>query len=118
MFWKEAGFQARKDSHGGQGRSKRQRDKQIGKFRTGSGVHPTVSLSLWETRMNKITQTTLLQKGYIPALECLLFRIVVNPKKGKISDGGNPDAECSLTFSDEDEAQDEENEVASVARKK
>lgn len=68
--------------------------------------------------MNKITRTTLLQKGYIPALECSLFRIVINPKKSKTSDGGNPAAESSLTFSDEDEAQDEENEVVSIARKK
>lgn len=47
-----------------------------------------------------------------------MFRIAVKTEKCKISGDGNPDAETSSAFSDEDEAQDEENELASVAREK
>lgn len=95
--------------------SRRGRSRQES-FRTGSGIHRRASLC--ETRMNKIMWTTHLQKDYIPELECFLFRIAVKTEKCKISGDGNPDAETSSAFSDEDEAQDEENELASVAGEK
>lgn len=72
MFWKEAGFQARKDSHVVKARA---RGREINRLESSEQEvgFTRQCLSLWETRMNKITQTTLLQKGYIPALECLFF---------------------------------------------